>query len=168
MLVCLCFKPLQICASAAEAFEIFSRRGEGFGRDLRICERDTKQAGGAMPLSREKEVAEARPDTEVILARGCNKMQLTELQSRLADASTTAPSEEEACKQVGEMPVFGSLIEFTTDQGVATRFATGGYIVVVKIARRYLTKGSVSEGGWICKSAAPFEVIHVQKGRSFM
>ncbi|AKT38225.1 uncharacterized protein CMC5_023680 [Chondromyces crocatus] len=119
-------------------------------------------------LSSESEVEAASGDDTVTLGRGCNSIQLNALRGRVGDDATTAPTDMEARMQVGEVPVFGELIEFTTDPAVARRFGTGGYVITVKIQKKYLTKGSVSEGGWICRKHAPFTVVNETKGRAFL
>ncbi|MCA9619089.1 MAG: DUF4765 family protein [Myxococcales bacterium] len=120
-----------------------------------------------MYLTSEHGVETAGPEEVVHLARGCNAYQLGVARGHASDAHTTAPSEEEARAQVGEMPCFGKLIEFTTDEDVARRFGTGGYVIGIAIKRKYLTKGSVSEAGWICRDSAPFDIESEEKGRSF-
>lgn len=119
-------------------------------------------------LTPESDVPDTDPDTEVYLARGCSQMQLRSLQGNIGDPNSTAPTEKEAKAQVGEDPCFGLLIEFTTDPSVAMRFGTGGYVVVVKIKRKYLVRGSVSECGWIARSSAPLEILASKPGRSFV
>ncbi len=119
-------------------------------------------------LTSEDNVASADADSDVILARGLSTMQMRALAQRQTDEATAAPTEDEAIAQVGEMPCFGTMIEFTTNQTVANQFGTGGYVITVRIKRKYLTKGSVSEAGWICRATAPFEVEDTKRGRGFL
>jgi len=118
-------------------------------------------------MSTESEVVAAGPNDELILLRGCNGSQLARLQQHNADPASPAPTEAEARAQVGEQP-FGDVIEFTTDPTVAQRFGTGGHVAAIQIKKKYLTKGSVSESGWLCKATAPWTFLDSRAGRAFL
>ncbi|MEV6718018.1 DUF4765 family protein [Lentzea sp. NPDC051208] len=124
---------------------------------------------GGHSLSPEGRVKMAKPDDDVVLARGVNERQLQHCLTHSSSPDTVAPTEREARAQVGEY-VFGDLVEFTTNPAVAVRFSTRSasekkYVIVVRIKRKYLAKGSVSEGGWICRNDAPYEVLSSVLGR---
>ena len=119
-----------------------------------------------MPTS-ERDVETASGSTEVVLARGCSTLQLEELKDHFGLTATTAPTELEARRHDSDVPAFGELIEFTTDADVATRFATGGYLVLVQIQKKYLTRSGNSSGGWICRKDAPFKLLGVEKRSAF-
>ena len=53
------------------------------------------------------------------------------------------------------------LPEFTTRTGVAEGFSQKGALVVVSIAAKYLTRGSVSEQGWTALPSAPLRVLEL-------
>jgi hypothetical protein len=108
--------------------------------------------------------------------RGCTQSQLLSMLSQgsaggaTADKDTPAPSEKEASLQVGERVDLVHKPEFTTKFRVAEQFATNcgtedTYIIAVKIDNKYLTKGSITESGWICNESAPLEILAIAKGR---
>lgn len=77
------------------------------------------------------------------------------------------PTEKEAISQVGG-PRSGQLSEeqkkfpeFTTSLHWAQSYATD-CILMIAIQKKYLTKGSVSECGWICYDAAPCQLMGAQ------
>ncbi|EAV1867983.1 DUF4765 family protein [Salmonella enterica] len=39
--------------------------------------------------------------------------------------------------------------EYTTDLSVADRFSREHYLIIVRVKVKYLTRGSVSESGWV-------------------
>ena len=123
------------------------------------------------PPSKEEDVVSAKPDDVVCLCRGCRP----ETGERLAKSMTAggydtsgtpglepyAPSEEEAVRQViggSGSGFFKSnlprLPEFTTSIHLAQTYSSGA-IVCIAIKRKFLTKGSVSECGWIARHEAP-------------
>lgn len=107
---------------------------------------------------------------EVYLWRGCTKEQLMGIATQGSadgisppDANAEAPSEEEAKKQVAEAD---KLPEFTNVPAKAEQFGRRNFVIVVKIATRYLTRGSVVEGGWVCANNAPVTLIHWKEGKT--
>lgn len=72
-----------------------------------------------------------------------------------ADANALPPSEEEAKAQVGE---HGDSPEFTFILDKALAFAKRGVCLIVEVDGKYLTKGSVSEGGWVAAHSAPVSI----------
>ena len=79
---------------------------------------------------------------------------------RSADANTAAPSQRQAADQVHNGRRHP---EFSTDQYISRQFSRRGGrgVVVVMINTYYLTKGSVSEDGWVALASAPVTVLHV-------
>lgn len=74
-----------------------------------------------------------------------------------------APTDNEAIQQVmgfsGQNPrLLPKFPEYTCNQGIALGFATGA-VVCIKIKRKYLTAGSVSEQGWVAYHEAPVEKV---------
>lgn len=51
--------------------------------------------------------------------------------------------------------------EYTTSPSVADRFSRAHYLVVVKVKIKYLTRGSISENGWIIPKNAPIEPVGI-------
>lgn len=47
-----------------------------------------------------------------------------------------------------------------------TRFGRKGWVIVVRIGRQYLTRGSVSEKGWVAYKKAPFEIVEETRGEA--
>ncbi len=109
-------------------------------------------------------------ESKVTLLRGCRPDQLLTMLrygsagNVPANKDATAPDEKECKLQVGEAI---SLPEFTYDEKKANAFGTGSFVCAVKIAYKYLGKGSVAEDGEIAHPDAPLEVIAVQRGRTF-
>jgi len=134
-------------------------------------------------ISSEGQIIAAAPDDFVILARGCNSIeQLNNILKNSSagggslNRSVTAPSEESAISDVAfegvPWKVSGAKqaarrqvprIEFTTNVGVLRSFADRGGAIVVKIQKKYLAKGSGSEGGWISDVSAPVAVLWVSE-----
>lgn len=129
----------------------------------------SKSKGGIPDPSTEQAVAAAGAEDIVILWRGT----VPDTARRIArfntadgyDTSGTpglepaAPTEEEALTQVMGMSApkprtLPKFPEYTTDPAVARQYA-GGAIVCVAIKRKFLTKGSVSEKGWVALHEAP-------------
>jgi hypothetical protein len=147
--------------------KVLNTSGSG-GRKLK-CLAANPQENYIMPLTtvltNENAVAQAQPDDVVILGRGCTVHQLQILQQTQPDDNTTAPTEAEGKAQVGEVPTFGRFIEFTSSAQIATQFGTRNKEIAVEIKRRYLTKGSVAEFGWIAKRGAPVTIVEIVDGR---
>lgn len=114
---------------------------------------------------------EFSPDQQmVILWRGCGERQL--VRSALYGCFSTEPneealppSEEESRKQVGEKL---NLPEFTSFTEIAEGFGTNKFVAVYSIATRYLSKGSLSEGGFICSKDAPVTLVGWKEGRKIL
>ena len=102
----------------------------------------------------------------VYLARGLSNVQLQQLEGRDVDFMAGSPSEEEAIAQVGESAFDGRLVEFTANRTIAEAFGSKGWVIVVKIRRKYLTRGSTSECGWVAYMNAPFEIIEKTRGKN--
>lgn len=49
--------------------------------------------------------------------------------------------------------------EYTTDLSVADRFSREHYLIIVKVKVKYLTRGSVSESGWVMPKTTPVEPV---------
>ncbi|MFK2823728.1 DUF4765 family protein [Arcobacter sp. YIC-80] len=69
-----------------------------------------------------------------------------------------SPTENEARLQVA---LGGKLPEYSTNPSVTDRFSRGHFAVVIKIKARYLTRGSVSESGWVVYKNAPVSVEYI-------
>lgn len=109
------------------------------------------------------ETTPVRGGRSIYLARGCSYRQLQALRRRTIDDTCGAPSDDQAIAQVAEQ-VTPDLVEFTANLSVAQRFGRKGWIIVVRINRKYLTRGSVSEQGWVAFTNAPFEIIEAERG----
>ncbi|MEV7418366.1 DUF4765 family protein [Streptomyces sp. NPDC089919] len=106
-----------------------------------------------------------RKSFPVCLARGLRPDQVRKLVAGGKDADTTRPTEQQARDQVGEKES-PDLVEFTSRAEIALQFAgrgKGNYVVAVEIEARYLEKGSVAEGGWVCRATAPVKVLWKQQ-----
>lgn len=77
------------------------------------------------------------------------------------DINTPKPTEEEAIKQVGEL---AKLPEFTNLVSKAQQFGRNHFVGVFQIHVAYITKGSGTEGGWICKDSAPVTIVGWKEG----
>lgn len=91
-------------------------------------------------------------------------------EDKISNTETTAPGTEETQKYVTTVDDTGpkNLIEFTTAYEIAKTFASQssiGYILYVKIAKKYLQKAEASgaEFGWMAKQDAPYQVIATHK-----
>lgn len=125
-----------------------------------------------LPPDTEDKVTSAPPETSVILWRGT--VFGTGFDVRLYDTAggveasqivmetTRAPTEEEAIGQVGGSSAKNinpdKFPEYTTSQRHARQYAAG-MIICIKIKRKFLTKGSVSEFGWVALHTAPVEFL---------
>lgn len=106
----------------------------------------------------------------VILWRGCGERQLVRAAlygcfSTTINEEALPPSEEESQKQVGEKM---NLPEFTALPNVAEGFGTNKFVAAFAIATRYLSKGSPSEGGFICSNDAPVTLVGWKEGRKIL
>ncbi|MEM9450958.1 MAG: DUF4765 family protein [Cyanobacteria bacterium P01_E01_bin.6] len=108
----------------------------------------------------EKAVQEGK-NIEVILWRSTTGASVAAIQSAnsaggaAAQENVAAPGHE---VQQNQIAVGGVVPEYTASQSV-TGFSFKHWLVVVKINTKYLARGSGSESGWICSSAAPVKVL---------
>lgn len=107
-------------------------------------------------------------DNTVLVWRGLNAKQLVMMAAsksaggKAVDSNATPPTENELVAQVGE---YGRLPEFTYDETIAQAFGTNNYVAAFIINKSYLGKGSVTEGGVICRDEAPVKIVAWTKGR---
>lgn len=137
-------------------------------------------------LTPEGSIAEMGPDEMVTLARGVSPSQhkvgstdaiqgsyvghqkMLSTEARQSNPEIEAPSGENALdyvKEGREGPSEG-LVEFSSIAEKATKFASEArfaHTYYVRIARKYLTKGSSGEGGWIASQTAPYTIVHATK-----
>jgi hypothetical protein len=71
------------------------------------------------------------------------------------DPTVAAPNIAAAQQQIQQG---GVLPEYTTNSEAS--WSAGSWLIVVTINSRYLTRGSVSEQGWVCDPSAPVVVNH--------
>jgi ribosomal protein S18 acetylase RimI-like enzyme len=143
------------------------------------------QTQSRLTTSTESQVASADPEEYVILIHGCHSSeQLDAIVGHSTAGGATparddgqAPSEAQAVEQVkfegAPWATTGARqaarrqtndVEYTTDASTAIRFGMSrGGVVVVKIQKKYLNKGSGTENGWICFKDAPVEVLDHRK-----
>jgi hypothetical protein len=120
-----------------------------------------------LPPTKEDAVAPAGPETDVYLLRG-SRLETAQrmfetgcVRASAPNPDCGAPTEEQIIKQVGGYQggqVAEKLPEFTTSGHWAEVYATN-CIIFIRIKRKYLAKGSVSEGGWVCFPEAPCQLI---------
>ncbi|EHU55281.1 putative T3SS effector protein EspN2-2 [Escherichia coli DEC2E] len=101
--------------------------------------------------------------TEVTLCRGTIASQAENIVSystagggEIANPNVSPVSEDTAKLQIKSGRIEP---EYTTDISVADRFSRGHYLVIVKAKVKYLTRGSISESGWIIPQNAPVEPV---------
>ena len=143
------------------------------------------QTQSSLTISTESQVASADPEQYVVLIRGCNRPEeLDAIVGRSTAGGATparddgqAPSEAQAVEQVkfegAPWATTGARqaarrqtndVEYTTDASTAIGFGMSrGGVVVARIQKKYLTKGSGSENGWICFKDAPVVVLDHRK-----
>jgi hypothetical protein len=61
-----------------------------------------------------------------------------------------------------------NLPEFTSFTDIAERFGTNKFVAAFAIGTRYLSKGSPSEGGFICNKDAPVTLVGWKEGRKLL
>lgn len=104
-------------------------------------------------------------ETEVVLCRGTIGPQAENIVSfktaggmEGADVDVLPVSVEIAREQVRS----GRIVpEYTTDLSVADRFSREHYLIIVKVKAKYLTRGSVSESGWVMPQNTPVEPVGI-------
>ncbi|EEJ7903755.1 DUF4765 family protein [Salmonella enterica] len=107
----------------------------------------------------------AAGETEVVLCRGTIGPQAENIVSfktaggmEGADVDVLPVSVEIAREQVRS----GRIVpEYTTDLSVADRFSREHYLIIVKVKTKYLTRGSVSESGWVMPKNTPVEPVGI-------
>ncbi|WP_405832756.1 DUF4157 domain-containing protein [Streptomyces sp. NBC_01176] len=136
-------------------------------------------------LSAEDHIAALPEDSEqeVYLKRGVTPTQRKHLQKEVIrgsfvslpkmvqkpDEHATKPEREHVEGYVSQHrnEETASLIEFSTDAEIATKFASEarfGYVLTIRIKRKYLAKGATgSEHGWIAKQGAPYDIVAIER-----
>ncbi|MFY0635069.1 MAG: DUF4765 family protein [Vannielia sp.] len=118
-------------------------------------------------ISAESTVSSAKPEDLVLLVRGTGMHRVTAVQKAMsangdeANEDTPAPDESAVVSQVGGSQsgvTRTKLPEYTTRVDIAENFAKGA-ILCIAVRRKYLTKGSGTEGGWAVLGTAPVEGV---------
>ncbi|EAX5599976.1 DUF4765 family protein [Salmonella enterica] len=107
----------------------------------------------------------AAGETEVVLCRGTIGPQAENIVSfktaggiEGGDAEVLPVSAEIAKEQVRS----GRIVpEYTTDLSVADRFCREHYLIIVRAKVKYLTRGSVSESGWVMPKKTPVDPVGI-------
>ncbi|EFH1246625.1 TPA: type III secretion system effector EspN, partial [Escherichia coli O103:H2] len=104
-------------------------------------------------------------DSDIILCRGTTGIQAENIveyktAGGLPDSNPNvkAPDEYMAQQQVR---IGRILPEYTSDLSVADRFSREHYLIVVKVKAKYITRGSVTESGWVIDKTAPVEPLAI-------
>ncbi|EBF2525146.1 DUF4765 domain-containing protein [Salmonella enterica subsp. enterica serovar Montevideo] len=103
--------------------------------------------------------------TEVVLCRGTIGPQAENIVSfktaggiEGGDVEVLPVSAEIAKEQVRS----GRIVpEYTTDLSVADRFSREHYLIIVRVKVKYLTRGSVSESGWVMPKKTPVDPVGI-------
>ncbi|EEF7073618.1 DUF4765 family protein, partial [Salmonella enterica] len=107
----------------------------------------------------------AAGETEVVLCRGTIGPQAENIVSfktaggiEGTDVEVLPVSAEIAKEQVRS----GRIVpEYTTDLSVADRFSREHYLIIVRAKVKYLTRGSVSESGWVMPKNTPVDPVGI-------
>ncbi|END3063173.1 DUF4765 family protein [Salmonella enterica] len=107
----------------------------------------------------------AAGETEVVLCRGTIGPQAENIVSfktaggiEGGDVEVLPVSAEIAKEQVRS----GIIVpEYTTDLSVADRFSREHYLIIVRVKVKYLTRGSVSESGWVMPKKTPVDPVGI-------
>ncbi|ECG9010616.1 DUF4765 family protein [Salmonella enterica] len=107
----------------------------------------------------------AAGETEVVLCRGTIGPQAENIVSfktaggiEGGDVEVLPVSAEIAKEQVRS----GRIVpEYTTDLSVADRFSREHYLIIVRVKVKYLTRGSVSESGWVMLKKTPVDPVGI-------
>ncbi|ENZ2154173.1 DUF4765 family protein [Salmonella enterica] len=107
----------------------------------------------------------AAGETEVVLCRGTIGPQTENIVSfktaggiEGGDVEVLPVSAEIAKEQVRS----GRIVpEYTTDLSVADRFSREHYLIIVRVKVKYLTRGSVSESGWVMPKNTPVDPVGI-------
>lgn len=134
-------------------------------------EKDTEERTRVMQvlLSTYGRLSAPKDGDKKIVWRGCNPTKLYNMakygsaEGSIRNQNATAPTEEEARKQVGEIESFP---EFTLNPKIAEQFGRRGYVAAFEIESRYLTQGSNSESGWVAHKDAPVKLLSWKDGEA--
>ncbi|HIC5385812.1 TPA: DUF4765 family protein [Salmonella enterica subsp. enterica serovar Schwarzengrund] len=107
----------------------------------------------------------AAGETEIVLCRGTIGPQAENIVSfktaggiEGGDVEVLPVSAEIAKEQVRS----GRIVpEYTTDLSVADRFSREHYLIIVRVKVKYLTRGSVSESGWVMPKNTPVDPVGI-------
>lgn len=107
----------------------------------------------------------AAGETEVVLCRGTIGPQAENIVSfktaggiEGGDVEVLPVSAKIAKEQVRS----GRIVpEYTTDLSVADRFSREHYLIIVRVKVKYLTRGSVSESGWVMPKNTPVDPVGI-------
>ncbi|EMO8022060.1 DUF4765 family protein [Salmonella enterica] len=107
----------------------------------------------------------AAGETEIVLCRGTIGPQAENIVSfktaggiEGGDVEVLPVSAEIAKEQVRS----GRIVpEYTTDLSVADRFSREHYLIIVRVKVKYLTRGSVSESGWVMPKKTPVDPVGI-------
>ncbi|ECY4195615.1 DUF4765 family protein [Salmonella enterica subsp. enterica serovar Ball] len=107
----------------------------------------------------------AAGETEVVLCQGTIGPQAENIVSfktaggiEGGDVEVLPVSAEIAKEQVRS----GRIVpEYTTDLSVADRFSREHYLIIVRVKVKYLTRGSVSESGWVMPKKTPVDPVGI-------
>ncbi|EEO4282623.1 DUF4765 family protein [Salmonella enterica] len=107
----------------------------------------------------------AAGETEVVLCRGTIGPQAENIVSfktaggiEGGDVEVLPVSAEIVKEQVRS----GRIVpEYTTDLSVADRFSREHYLIIVRVKVKYLTRGSVSESGWVMPKNTPVDPVGI-------
>ncbi|CEC21397.1 hypothetical protein PA046_0109 [Salmonella enterica subsp. enterica serovar Paratyphi A] len=107
----------------------------------------------------------AAGETEVVLCRGTIGPQAENIVSfktaggiEGGDVEVLPVSAEIAKEQVRS----GRIVpEYTTNLSVADRFSREHYLIIVRVKVKYLTRGSVSESGWVMPKNTPVDPVGI-------
>ncbi|HEB1449708.1 TPA: DUF4765 family protein [Escherichia albertii] len=101
--------------------------------------------------------------TEVTLCRGTIASQAENIVSygTAGGAEIANPNVSPVSEDIAKLQIKSGRIEpeYTTDISVADRFSRGHHLVIIKTKVKYLTRGSISESGWIIPKNAPVEPV---------
>ncbi|MFD8423311.1 DUF4157 domain-containing protein [Streptomyces sp. NPDC059466] len=173
-------EPVQRTHEPVQRMMETGEQSEGSQDGRRIALQDQPLA-----LSAEDHIAALPEDSEqeVYLKRGVTPTQRKHLQKevirgsfvslpkmvRKPDEHATKPEREHVEGYVSQHrnEETASLIEFSTDAEIASKFASEarfGYVLTIRIQRKYLAKGATgSEHGWIAKQGAPYDIVGIER-----
>jgi Domain of unknown function (DUF4765) len=118
-------------------------------------------------------------DAVVTLIRGCTQGQADAIQKSMTAGGAEAnpacgrPTESEARKQAGGRSVTGfkgsdRLPEYSDNRNLIAGFLRASEChITITIMTKYLTRGSVVEGGWVAFHAAPLVRVELAKNSAY-